>query len=606
MSLTSNAQLDLSAILNIFTDPVLWSEKFLRNPMDKERSLKLRSYQSDYLRVSPTFKGCVLQQGRRSGKSVTLEIDCLWHAYAYPLVRQFQEKSQKQKPYRILVVAPFEDQIKEIWKGFGSLIGDSPLLKNSVVKFKSSQEFLIEFDNGSTIEGSCAGLNSSSRGTKLRGKTADFIYADELDYIPRELMEQVVIPIFTSSVNCKMRVASTPSGEQGLFWEYCKRHKELGWYHQHIPSWHPANDNWMSIEQAKTRGIPIADSTEFQVRSITTDDAYNREYGAEFADPSTGVYKNLYIQKYIAKYKRNINLEDPDIFNPQFKVNPEHIYTMGVDWNTYKNGGQIVVVEFCRTPTFETYFDEIKQQEISVDFTNKYRIFYRVGVKVKDATQAATRAEIIRILREIPVNHIYVDYGYGDTNIEELTNYSRQFPELRISEKLKAMSAGEYVEHWDPVLREKVKKTNKNMMINNSVLALEEGMIVLPAEEDMKTRLIGQMRGYRVKNVTAKGDFTYEGEDHILDAFNLAMYAFAREYGALLRNSMKMRPVYSSSTITAAYENVNRNSNFINNTTFKAETNYRDPDAPKGLFNPVISIPRIGSRSMGFGNRRSF
>ena len=59
-------------------------------------------------------------------------------------------------------------------------------------------------------------------------------------------------------------------------------------------------------------------------------------------------------------------------------------------------------------------------------------------------------------------------------------------------------------------------------------------MFVLPKEEDSPTRLVGQMRNYLVKGVTSRGDFTYEGEDHILDAFNLAIFGFQQHYGQLL------------------------------------------------------------------------
>jgi hypothetical protein len=33
---------------------------------------------------------------------------------------------------------------------------------------------------------------------------------------------------------------------------------------------------------------------------------------------------------------------------------------MGVDWNTFINGGQICIVEYCLNPTYAEYFDEKK------------------------------------------------------------------------------------------------------------------------------------------------------------------------------------------------------------------------------------------------------
>lgn len=592
-------ELDQDKIIEVFTSPVKWAEAFLRNPKDKAKSLILRSYQKDYLEVSPKYKGCVLRQGRRSGKSVTLEIDCLWHAVAYPYIRMVKNKEAAPKPYRILVIAPYEDHIKEIWKGFGALIADSPWLSTQIKRIKSSDEFIIEFKNGSTIEGSCAGLNSAQPGTKLRGKTADFIYVDELDYIPRELMENVIIPIYTSHTDCKMRVASTPAGIRELFFEWSTRANELGWYHQHIPSWHPDNDNWSSIEQCKAKNIPINESTEFQVRSITTHDAFLREYGAEFTDASTGVFKSNFIEKCMIPYGPYINLEDPDVFDPNFTQNKQNVYIIGVDWNTYKNGGQIVMVEFCKVKTEHTYFDHEMRKDITIDFTGKYRLFYRRGIKVVDSTQANTRAEIIRLIQNYKVDYIYVDYGYGDTNIEELSYYGLKNPFLGIQNKLKVVNFGQYVEHWDPVLKEKVKKTNKNMMVNNAILCTEENTILLPKEEDMKTRLVGQMRSYKIKNVTSNGIITYEGEDHILDAFNLALYGFAKEYGPLLKTNAVNNVYYS--TVTAANSmNISSRSSNIDTNMYNTNSINRDPDKPYSV------IPRkIGTRSNFLKGSRS-
>src|SRR5574343_1510732 len=59
-------------------------------------------------------------------------------------------------------------------------------------------------------------------------------------------------------------------------------------------------------------------------------------------------------------------------------------------------------------------------------------------------------------------------------------------------------------------------------------------MLVLPKEQDEETRLVGQMRSYILKGVTSRGDYAYEGEDHILDAFNLAMFGFQQKFGQLI------------------------------------------------------------------------
>ena len=525
-------------IRELFTDPVKWAHSFLRNPMDSDKPLILKSYQHEVMANTRDHRRMVLRYGRRMGKTVVLCADTLWWVSTYPLVKMLEDGDTKQQKIKVLIATPYETQIKMIWSTYMSLIGDSPLLKDWLVKVRTSDVHVLEFQNGSSIEGYTIGISSSNKGTSLRGLDANILFIDEMDAIPREIIDEVLMPIWTGHPDCRIRVSSTPTGKRELFFDWCTRAEELGWWHRHYPSWHPDNDRWVSIEKAKELGMPINESTEFQVKSTTPSEAYAREYGAEFGEEYGGVYKHHMINASIVKYGRDINTEDTDIFAPGFAQKPEHKYIIGVDWNSYVNGGQVVMLEYCTTPTIVTYFDDDAGKDVSIDFTGKYRLFYRRGIKSKNATQRKTREEILKLLRQYKIDYVYVDYGAGDTNIEELSIVGRMNPELDLQRKLRVIDSGATIEHWDHVARQKVKKRNKSLMINFSVLSLEEGMFVLPKVEDQPTRLIGQMRGYKIKNITARGDYSYEGEDHILDAFNLAVYGFQQNFGDILAQRM--------------------------------------------------------------------
>jgi hypothetical protein len=531
-------------ILKTFSDPVIWCESYLRNPKERELPLKLKSYQRDVLANTRKYKNMITRWGRRSGKSVTFDADCLWWAQAWPLVRMIENKEDKIKPFRILVFCPYESQIKELWNTFVQLIGDSPLLKDQVLKIRTSDIHLIEFKGpdddtkGSTIEGYTIGISSSNQGTSLRGLSGDMIFIDEMDHIPEEIIETVIFPITTTHHDVRLRVCSTPSGKRGQFFKWATEAKEIGWFHSHVPSWHPDNTNWMSMEDAKRLGKPIEESSEFQVKHITTSSSLAREYGAEFGEELGGVYKHSFIDRCLVKYNRNIDVSDPDVFDPGWQQNPEHKYIIGVDWNSYINGGQIVMVEFCSTPTIHTYFDDNKKQDVTIDFTSKYRLFYRRGIKSQESTQRLTRQEIVRLLKYYKIDFVYVDYGAGDTNIEELSLFGRAHPEYELNKKLVVIDSGAVIEHFDHIAGKMVKKRNKSLMVNFSVISLEEGMMILPKEEDQQTRLVGQMRGYIIKNITTRGEYSYEGDDHILDAFNLAIYGFQQKFGQLLSSKV--------------------------------------------------------------------
>lgn len=430
--------------------------------------------------------------------------------------------------------------------------------------------------------------------------SADMLFLDELDAIPKEIITQVLMPIWTTHSDCRMRVCSTPMGKRELFFDWCTRSKELGWFHSHVESWSLENDNWTSIEQAKARGIPITESSEFQVKAITPSDVYAREYGAEFGEEFGGVYKNSYIYNSLVKYNRNINLENPDIFEPGFVQKREHKYIMGVDWNSYINGGQIVITEFCTTPTIHEFFDDETNKDIRIDFTGKYRLFYRIGIKSKDATQRMTRQEIIRLLNTLKIDYVYVDYGAGDTNIEELTLYGSKNPHLHLDEKLRVIDAGAVVEHWDHIAQKKLKKRNKSLMVAFSAVALENGLVVLPKEEDKGTRLVGQMRSYVIKNITSRGEYSYEGDDHILDAFNLSMYGFQQNYGNLLANTSIQHAITMDDPRINDYPIRTQQSNVP---SLRNARTIRDPERPMSFETPRrIAVPAFGQRS-NFGSR---
>lgn len=436
--------------------------------------------------------------------------------------------------------------------------------------------------------------------------SGDMVYVDEMDYVPTSIMEEVILPITTTHQDVIVRVSSTPSGARELFFQWATTADELGWLHLHYPSWHPDNDRWLSIEDARKKGIPIQKSTEYQVKSVTTSEAYAREYGAEFGEEFGGVYKHHLLKASMSKYGSNINVADPDIFDPGFKQVPGNKYIIGVDWNSYIHGGQVVMLEFCARPTLVTYYDHDENKNVTIDFTNKYRLFYRKGIKSRDSTQRLTRHEVIRLMTHYRVDYLYVDYGAGDTNIEELSLYGRKHPEIRMNEKLRVIDSGAVVEHYDHILQKSVKKRNKSLMINFSVLALEEGMLLLPKEEDSNTRLVGQMRGYRVKNITARGDYAYEGEDHILDAFNLAMYGFQQNYGQLLASRVPLSINYTADPRSPDYPKrgpMDTSASIIKQDIRHNTSSYRDPERPIHHNSPKrVSLPKFGTRSALFGN----
>ncbi len=600
MALTNEENETFIRILN---SPAEWTETFLRNPDDPQQNLSLRSYQREVLDATKDHQQIVLRYGRRMGKTVVLCADALWWTVAQPLATMLTtEGATKEVPFDVLIMTPMDSQIKMIFDTLVDLIGDSPYVKDKLVAIKRSDVNEIQFENGSVIKGMTLGISSANKGTSVRGQSADLLMLDEADYIPREIMEQAVLPIASTKLDTKIRACSTPSGKREIFWEWCTKGLEIGWWSKHYPSWHPDNPSWLSIKDAEEQGLPITDSTEFKYRSYTSEEAYVREYGAEFGEELQGVYKHKHINDSLVEYMAEFDSPDVAIFDPGFVQNPNNKYVIGVDWNTYKNGGQVVMIEYCQEPTFIEYYDHKKNEDVKIDCTGKIRLFYRKGVKAKDATQRETRNEIIRLMTHYKVDFLYVDYGAGDTNVEELTFYGKKFPELGMSRKLHVIDSGASTEHYDPVLQKKVKKRNKGLMINQSVLALEENRMVLPKEEDNNHRLVDQMRSYLIKSITARGDFTYEGEDHVLDAFNLAVYGFYHQFGVLLKSTYENRVKYMRDPRMDNFDGRGSSSSESPILKQTQERAIRDPEKPAANNRPrMVGSPRHSRSSNMFG-----
>ena len=97
----------------------------------------------------------------------TMCIEMLWKAFTKPM-------------HRILVVTPYETQVRLILTRLNEIINESPLLKKEL-KRVTKNPYWIEFNNGAIICGFTTGASSGSGGASIRGQRADAIYMDEVD-----------------------------------------------------------------------------------------------------------------------------------------------------------------------------------------------------------------------------------------------------------------------------------------------------------------------------------------------------------------------------------------------------------------------------------------
>lgn len=508
--------------LEIQQDPVLWAENFLRNPNNPLQPLKLRSYQKEILRCRA--KKRVLRIGRRSGKSICLCVDMLWKAFT-------------SSDRKILVCTPYKKQTIELWKnGLMKLIKDNPFIEQSVSRIGQNPH-TVEFKNGSVISGMTAGSSTGNKGTSIRGSDAQDLYMDETDYMGQEAIMSI-IAIVASRNDTTLTISSTPTGKREFFWKAC-HDKKLGYEEFHYAS--TASPEWISIEEAKKRGMPIHESQEYFFRNTYSEYEYRHEILADFGEEAQGVFKHRFIDTCMKSYVgEEMDPKGTYWFCGSNQV-PGNIYSMGVDWNGEKVGTQIVIMEYCKEPTeisYEEYedADQIMAKQVRAEIQGKFRVFYRESVSIENMTQLESIKRIIQLNTRFRVDHLYVDFGYGHTNLEELKLHAIRNHDKGFLEKLKPIDFHGKLVIWDPYSKAQVEKSAKQFMVNNAVTCLERGELVLPESEDEKIKLVGQMREYTIERISPQGTPSYsKGNDHILDAFMLSLLAYQMEYSELVQ-----------------------------------------------------------------------
>ena len=151
------AKAEVKKLQEIMNDPIKWAQAFLRTFDPKTKSIvpwTARWYQVEMLRDKHTRK--VYRCGRRIGKTETMVVEMLYLAFT-------------RRNFRVLMAAPYENQIRNMFTRLNELIAESPLIKQAVAA-STKNPAKIEFANGSMILGFTTGDDAAS----VRGQRADY------------------------------------------------------------------------------------------------------------------------------------------------------------------------------------------------------------------------------------------------------------------------------------------------------------------------------------------------------------------------------------------------------------------------------------------------
>ncbi len=186
---------------------------------------------------------------------------------------------------------------------------------------------------------------------------------------------------------------------------------------------------------------------------------------------------------------------------------PGNVYVLGVDWN--KSAGTHMVI---------------------VEWTGKANLLKKIVVPESEYIQTDSVQMIIDLNQQWNFKHIFVDAGYGSTQVEMLKKYGVSNLGSGLQHKVKEVHMNQSIEILDPITNKSVKKPAKQFLVQQTVKLLEDKLMVLPESEDTSVTgdkqmgLVQQMRNFYIESYSVHGLPRYsQGQEHTLTAIYLSL-----------------------------------------------------------------------------------
>lgn len=232
---------------------------------------------------------------------------------------------------------------------------------------------------------------------------------------------------------------------------------------------------------------------------------------AEFGEQEEGAFQNIYVEAAKSDYRYGAIARELN-----------WTYMLGVDWNDVKIGTNIAVVGFN-------------------PLENGFYLLDRHIVSREGWTQLSACQKIAELNRVWRPDFIYIDEGYGSTQLEVLKKFGLDsildptkgpnHPDAKLKDIVKSYNFGGNVEIRDLVTGQWVKKPAKPFLVENTVRRFESGTIRFSQYDEI---LAKQLLNYVIDHVTQTNMPVYRSADekigdHALDALMLALVGFTLE-----------------------------------------------------------------------------
>ena len=512
-------------LLKSTVDPVAWASLMFGFD-DADSTWNLRPYQKEQLRC--TSEKLAIREGRRSGKTFIVALKLLYLAMNRQVHKGYKEDGVTPNVTgpEIMVVTPFQSQLLNIFDEMEKLLKRNADLCKRVTTatggnlYVKSPYFHMDFDNQAVINGFVSGVATKvdgSGGGTMRGRNANIIYLDEMDMIPEDTLNKVVLPILLTDQKGEVMLiaTSTPIGKRAKFYEWCI--EDPTFKEDHLPS----------------TVLPQWEKNKKLFENEGSKEDFDKEYMALFVDSSYGVFKPSYVYSSMKDYTYADCLNHKWLHKHAGVTNPNHlIKCIGIDWN--KNAGtEYVVVGYCPKG-------------------HKFILLDVVNVQASDFSSVRWKEEVIRLNYKWKPDYIYADEGYGHTIIEDLKVLSHQMaarPKVtrrdvetaKIKDRLVAFNFSSNVELRSPVDGTAITKTGKQFLVEFAVRVLEDNIFWMPATEDQLRKEMLNYVVLRRSPTTNKPVYGAESPkvgDHRLDALMLALAGIQLENGLYSSKSL--------------------------------------------------------------------
>jgi replicative DNA helicase len=267
---------------------------------------------------------------------------------------------------------------------------------------------------------------------------------------------------------------------------------------------------------------------------------------AEFGEEATGVFNKDAIEDALRRGQDDFPYPGSSPKYPLYgyakslEPNPLVHRIVGVDWDKYGAGTQIVVIEASRAG-----HDVRDPYAAALDQPFDYiRVIHRREIPKSKFTLANAVRALVNINELFTPQFYYLDAGYGEHQIESLQILGMEqddpnSPLYGFQHKIVRVNFSHGVEVLDPVSKKIEKRRVKPEMVNRLVNKFDTGeMVMSPFDDELKNQLIN----YVVTKITASGEPKYgtedpDGREHAVDALMLAVWGLYSEFGVKLMKS---------------------------------------------------------------------